>query len=171
MRSAKEVKVIHRWKAEDDGEIPIGGDEMLGTAMGVANNLGDFNLREVAEQSMSVIKPITWFAFYGAGAAVIGNTVGHYLDSGAFDANKDLKFFLYRLGYIGASGITSVAINGTPTGMGEKIRAGGVGLGSFLWMALKTYPDGTMKKYGMVVAKAAYGASAVSYGITKYKNR
>jgi amino acid permease len=169
MRSAKQVKVIHRWKAEDDGEIPIGEDEMLGTAMNLANNMG--NLQGIVEDSMSVIQPITWFAFYGGGGFVAGNTVGHYLDSGAFEANKDLKFFATRLTYITVSGITSVAINGTPTGMGETIRAGGVGLGSFLIASLKTYPAGTMKKYGTRLAIAAYGASTISYAITKYKNR
>ena len=43
MRKAKEVKVINRWRTDDfDGEIPIGGDdeEMLGTAMKMANGVG-----------------------------------------------------------------------------------------------------------------------------------
>ena len=53
-RNAKEVKVIHRWKADEfDGEIPIGGDEeMLGTAMKVANQVGNFQ-DSVAEERLS----------------------------------------------------------------------------------------------------------------------
>lgn len=142
---------------------------MLGTAMSVANNIG--NLQGIVEDSMPIIQPIAWFAFYGIGGAVAGNTVGHYLGNGVSEADIDLKRLAMRLGYITISGITSVVTNGLPTGLGETVRAGGVGLGSFLVAGLKTYPEGRMKKYGMKVALAAYGASAVSFGITKYKNR
>ena len=170
MRSAKQVKVIHRWKAEDDGEIPIGEDEMLGTAVNLANNMG--NLQGIVEDSMPIVRPITWFAFYGIAGAVAGNTAGHYLGSGTSEADVDLKRLAMRIGYITVSGVTSMVTNGIPSGMGEGVRAGGVGLGSFLLSARKTMSNSdTVRKYMFNTAIAAYGASAVSYGITKYKNR
>ena len=57
MRKAKEVKVINRWRASEfDGEIPIGGDdeEMLGTAMKMANGVGQ--LQGIVEDSMPIVK-------------------------------------------------------------------------------------------------------------------
>ena len=80
MRRGKEVKVVNDGEAEDfDGEIPIGGDdeEMLGTAMKMANGVGQ--LQGIVEDSMPVIQPMTWFSFYGIGGAVAGNTVMAYL--------------------------------------------------------------------------------------------
>jgi hypothetical protein len=169
-RKAKEVKVIHRWKPEDDGEIPIEGDEMLGTAMNMANNMGQ--LQGIVEDSMPIIQPLTWFGFYGIGGAVAGNTAGHYLGSGVSEADVDAKRLAMRLGYLAVSGIASVATNGLPSGMAEVVRAGGVAGGSFLLAARKTVAENdSMRKYMLQGALAGYGASTVSYAITKFMNR
>lgn len=128
MRKAKEVKVINRWRAKDfDGEIPIGGDdeEMLGTAMKMANGVGQ--LQGIVADSMPVVQPMTWFAFYGVGGAVLGNTVGAYvLDGSSADADTDLKRMAFRGGYLLVSGVGNLITNGIPSGLGELSRAGGV---------------------------------------------
>ena len=59
-QNAKEVKVIHRWRADEfDGEIPIGGDEeMLGTAMKVASHVN--GISDAVESAMPVFRNTVW---------------------------------------------------------------------------------------------------------------
>lgn len=172
MRRAKEVKVVRRWRTDEfDGEIPIGGDddEMLGTAMKMAEGVGQ--LQGVVEDSMPVIQPMTWLAFYGVGGAVAGNTAAAYLGDDVVDADADWKRLGLRVGYLGASGIMNILTNGLPRGMGELTRASGVGAGSFLLAARRATSNNTMRKYMLYGGVAGYGVSTVSYAIKKFKGR
>ena len=178
MRKAKEVRVINRWKAEDfDGEIPIGGDdeEMLGTAMKMANGVGQ--LQGIVEDSMPIVRPMAWFSFYGIGGAVAGNTVMAYVGDGYADADVDIKRLGFRVGYIAASGLGNLLANGLPSGIGEISRAGGVGVGSFLLAARKGMqkpPAGrknTLRDNMFKGAIASYSVAGISYGITKLKEK
>jgi len=78
-QNAKEVKVIHRWRADEfDGEIPIGGDEeMLGTAMKVANQVGNFqdSVAEGVEKAAPVIKNAVWLNAHIVGAFLTTNSL------------------------------------------------------------------------------------------------
>lgn len=173
MRRAKEVKVINRWKANDfDGEIPIGGDdeEMLGTAMKMANGVGQ--LQGIVADSMPVVQPMTWFAFYGVGGAVLGNTVGAYvLDGSSADADTDLKRMAFRGGYLLVSGVGNLITNGIPSGLGELSRAGGVGVGSALLAARRTASQDKMRSYMLRGALTSYGVATVSYAVKKFKGQ
>ena len=178
MRRAKEVKVINRWKATDfDGEIPIGGDdeEMLGTAMKMANGVGQ--LQGIVEDSMPLVRPMAWFSFYGIGGAVAGNTAMMYLRDNDAPADGDFKRLGFRAGYLLASGLGNLMANGVPTGIGEISRAGGVGVGSFLLAARRGVPKppagrtNTLRSNMLRGAIAGYTVAGVSYGITKIKER
>ena len=167
MRRAKEVKVINRWRADDfNGEIPIGGDdeEMLGTAMKMANGVGQ--LQGIVADSMPVIQPMTWFAFYGVGGAVLGNTVGAYvLDGSSADADTDLKRMAFR------GGVGNLITNGIPSGLGELSRAGGVGVGSALLAARRTAGGDKMRSYMLRGALTSYGVATASYAVKKFKEQ
>jgi len=173
MRKAKEVKVINRWRAKDfDGEIPIGGDdeEMLGTAMKMANGVGQ--LQGIVADSMPVIQPMTWFGFYGVGGAVLGNTIGAYvLDGSNVDADTDFKRMAFRGGYLLVSGIGNLITNGIPSGLGELSRAGGVGVGSALLAARRTAGGDKMRSYMLKGALTSYGVASVSYAVKKFQER
>lgn len=173
MRRAKEVKVINRWKANDfDGEIPIGGDdeEMLGTAMKMANSYGQLGV--AVSDAMPVIQPALWLAFYGVGGAVLGNTVGAYvLDGSSTNADTDLKRMAFRGGYLVASGVGNLMANGIPSGLGELSRAGGVGAGSVLLAARKTANGDKMRSYMLRGALTSYGVATVSYAVKKFKGQ
>ena len=173
MRKAKEVKVINRWRTDDfDGEIPIGGDdeEMLGTAMKMANGVGQ--LQGIVADSMPVIQPMTWFAFYGVGGAVLGNTVGAYvLDGSSADADTDLKRMAFRGGYLVVSGGGNLITNGIPTGLGELSRAGGVGAGSALLAARRTANGDKIRSYMLKGALTSYGVATISYAVKKFQER
>lgn len=173
MRKAKEVKVINRWRAKDfDGEIPIGGDdeEMLGTAMKMANGVGQ--LQGIVEDSMPIIQPMTWFGFYGVGGAVLGNTVGAYvLDGSNVDADTDFKRMAFRGGYLLVSGVGNLITNGIPSGLGELSRAGGVGVGSALLAARRTAGGDKMRSYMLKGALTSYGVATVSYAVKKFKGQ
>ena len=173
MRRAKEVKVINRWRADDfNGEIPIGGDdeEMLGTAMKMANGVGQ--LQGIVADSMPVVQPMTWFAFYGVGGAVLGNTVGAYvLDGSSIDADTDLKRLAFRGTYLLVSGVGNLITNGIPSGLGELSRAGGVWVGSGLLAARRTTGEGKMRGYMLKGALTSYGVATASYAYTKIKER
>jgi hypothetical protein len=173
MRNAKEVKVVHRWKADDfDGEIPIGGDdEMLGTAMKMANGVGQ--LSGIVEDSMPAIQTGAWLAFYGGGGLVAGNTLSAYLiDDSALQADVDLKRLGFRAGYLAVSGVGNLLANGMPSGIGEWTRAVGVGTGSAILSARRGVDPRTMKgmKTKMLYAGlASYTVAAISYGWSRSK--
>jgi hypothetical protein len=173
MRRAKEVKVINRWRADDfNGEIPIGGDdeEMLGTAMKMAN--GYNQLGASLSDAMPVIEPMAWFAFYGVGGAVLGNTVGAYvLDGSSADADTDLKRMAFRGGYLLVSGVGNLIANGIPSGLGELSRAGGVGVGSALLAARRTAGGDKMRSYMLRGALTSYGIATISYTVKKVQER
>jgi len=172
MRRGKEVKAVRRWRTDEfDGEIPIGGDdeEMLGTAMKMAEGVGQ--LQGVVEDSMPVIQPMTWFGFYGFGGAVAGNTAAAYLGDEVVKADADWKRLGLRGGYLFVSGVTNLLTNGVPSGMGEIVRAGGVGTGSFLLAARRATSNKQMRKYMLYGGVAGYGISTISYAIKKFKGR
>lgn len=172
MRKAKEVKVINRWRASEfDGEIPIDGDdEVLGTAVKMANGVGQ--LQGIVEDSMPVIQPITWFAFYGAGGAVLGNTIGAYvLDESTKEADTDLKGMLFRGTYVVVSGVINLMSNGLPQGLGQLSRAGGVGVGSALLAARRTAGGDKMRSYMLKGALTSYGIATASYLGGKVKEK
>ena len=173
MRKAKEVKVVRRWRTDEfDGEIPIGGDdeEMLGTAMKMANGVGQ--LQGIVADSMPVIQPMTWFGFYGVGGAVLGNTVGAYvLDGSNVDADTDFKRMAFRGGYLLVSGVGNLITNGIPSGLGELSRAGGVGVGSALLAARRTAGGDKMRSYMLKGALTSYGVATVSYAVKKFKGQ
>ena len=171
MRNAKEVKVVHRWKADDfDGEIPIGGDdEMLGTAMKMANGVGQ--LSGIVEDSMPAIQTSAWLAFYGIGGFVAGNTLSAYLlDDKAIDADQEGKRLAYRAGYLVVSGVGNLLANGMPSGMGEWTRAVGVGAGSAILSARRGVEKGSSMKSKMLYAGlASYGIATISFGWSRSK--
>ena len=178
MRRGKEVKVINRWKADEfNGEIPIGGDEeeMLGTAMNMANNLGD--LAEAASKSMTVVRPLSWFALYGGGGYVIGNTVMAYLGDEVVGADSDWKRLAYRVGYLGGSATLGLWANGFPSSIGEYARAGGVGLGSAVLAArrsvAKPAPGRTssMRTNLLRIGLASYGVAGVTLLVDKVRGK
>jgi hypothetical protein len=165
MRNAKEVKVVHRWRADDfDGEIPLSGDdEMLGTAMKMANGVGQ--LSGIVEDSMPVIQTAAWLSFYGGGGLVAGNTLAAYfIDENQTDADVDLKRIGYRLGYLAVSGFGNIWANKLPSGAGEWIRAAGVGSGSIILSARRSLEKGSAKNKMLYAGLASYGVAAISYG-------
>ena len=177
MRRGKEVKVINRWKADEfNGEIPIGGDEeMLGTAMNMANNLGD--LAEAASKSMTVVRPLTWFALYGGGGYVIGNTVMAYFGDEVVGADVDAKRLAYRVGYLAGSATLGFWANGFPSGIGEYARAGGVGIGSMALAARRSVAKPAMGRTSPMrtnllrIGLASYGVAGVTLLVDKVRGK
>ena len=79
MRRGKQVRVINRWRADEfDGEIPIGGDdeEMLGTAMKMANGVGQ--IQGIVEDTSLFGHPWFYHAFY-TGGGFAGNGLARLL--------------------------------------------------------------------------------------------
>tara|TARA_R110001592_G_scaffold216663_1_gene470272 strand:+ start:13 stop:552 length:540 start_codon:yes stop_codon:yes gene_type:complete len=178
MRKRKEVKVINRWKADEfNGEIPIGGDEeeMLGTAMNMANNLGD--LAEAASKSMTVVRPLTWFMLYGGGGYVLGNTAMVYFGDEVAGADVDAKRLAYRAGYLVGSAALGLWANGLPSSIGEYARAGGVGLGSMALAARRSVAKPAMGRTSPMrtnllrVGLASYGVASVTLLIDKVRGK
>ena len=170
MRNAEEVKVVHRWRADDfDGEIPLSGDdEMLGTAMKMANGVGQ--LSGIVEDSKPAIQTAAWLSFYGGGGLVAGNTLAAYLISDStIDADVDLKRMSYRLGYLAVSGVGNWWANGVPSGAGEWTRAVGVGSGSFIFSVRRALQKGSVKNKMLYAGLASYGVAAISYGWSRSK--
>tara|TARA_B100000900_G_scaffold43834_2_gene32661 strand:- start:12939 stop:13466 length:528 start_codon:yes stop_codon:yes gene_type:complete len=173
MRKAKEVKVINRWRADDfDGEIPIEGDdeEMLGTAMKMANGVGQ--LQGVVQDSMPLVQPITWFGFYGGGGYVAGNGAAALFSKTADKPDRALTYYAGRVGYFAASGLLSVMTNGIPQGLGEISRAGGVFAGTaMLGYRQSSIESPRIDSLLLKGALASYGVAGVSYLGEKVKER
>lgn len=185
MRKAKEVKVINRWRADDfDGEIPIEGDdeEMLGTAMKIASNMGG------ASEAWSLLKkapaPLMYFGFYGLGGAALGHTA---FDTGLNGLNRLFtREAAYKLGTFAGTAVGNVFVNSTPLfggNLGEKIRsysifAGSVALGARSVLTMGNYAhlvgsekiDKRASSIGKI-AVACYTVAAGSYGYKKFKGR
>ena len=174
MRRAKEVKVINRWRADDfNGEIPIGGDdeEMLGTAMKMANGVGQ--LQGIVADSMPVVQPITWFGFYGGSGYVFGNGAAALLSKNQADKpDSALKYYGLRAGYGLVSGLSNLAANGLPEGLGEISRASGVGIGTAM-LGYRQSSSANAKLDSLLLkgALASYGIATISYAYTKVKER
>lgn len=172
MRRAKEVKVINRWKAEDfDGEIPIGGDEeMLGTAMKMANGVGQ--LQGVVQDSMPIIQPVTWFGFYGGGGYVAGNGAASLFSKTDDDSEKALTYYAGRAVYFGVSGLFNIMANGIPQSLGEVSRAGGVFAGTAM-LGYRQSSSESVKIDSLLLkgALASYGVAGASYLVEKVKER
>ena len=174
MRKAKEVKVINRWRAKDfDGEIPIGGDdeEMLGTAMKMANGVGQ--LQNIVTDSMPVVQPMAWFGFYGGSGYVLGNGAAALLSKNQADKpDSALRYYGLRVGYGLASGLVNIMTNGLPEGLGEISRAGGVGIGTaMLGYRQSSSANDRIDSLLLKGALTSYGIATVSYAYTKIKER
>jgi hypothetical protein len=171
MRRAKEVKVINRWKAEDfDGEIPIGGDEeMLGTAMKMANGVGQ--LQGLVEDSQPFWSPFVYHAFYTGGGFAAGNAFAALLTK---DEEKkpdsSFNFFAYRAVWLGGSGLANVVGNGLPSTKLETIQAGGLFLGTALlgfWR--EGIVTGALDKTALYGGVGGLGMASLVYGIRKFR--
>ena len=128
-QNAKEVKVIHRWRADEfDGEIPIGGDEeMLGTAMKVASHVN--GIRDTATEVVEIAGPYAkggvWLnAHILAPLAVThgGYMLGALAAGTADPAKYSWKVQAGKIGYGFGSAIANVAVNGKYIGIGNTFR-------------------------------------------------
>ena len=173
MRKAKEVKVINRWRADDfDGEIPIEGDdeEMLGTAMKMANGVGQ--LQDVVQDSMPLIQPATWFGFYGGGGYVAGNGAAALFSKTADKPDSALTYYAGRATFFVISGLCNIMANGIPQGLGEVSRAGGVFAGTAM-LGYRQSSSESVKIDSLLLkgALASYGVAGASYLGEKVKER
>lgn len=172
MRRAKEVKVINRWKAEDfDGEIPIEGDEeMLGTAMKMANGVGQ--LQGVVQDSMPLVQPVTWFGFYGGGGYVAGNGAAALFSKTADNSERALTYYAARAAYFAVSGLFNIMANGMPQDLGEVSRAGGVFAGTAM-LGYRQSSSESVKIDSLLLkgALASYGVAGASYLVENVKER
>jgi hypothetical protein len=166
MRGAKQVKVIHRWKAEDNGEIPIGGDEMLGTAMNMASHMN--GISEAVETAMPVVKNAIWLNAHIA-APFLATNAGFKVGSDNFDSWKiEGGKVAYGLGSV----IGHIIANGAYGNTGELLRGATVATGSAL-LSLHSARKTTLSPMKLIrnAAIGCYTVATVSYAVTKYKNR
>ena len=127
-QNAKEVKVIHRWRADEfDGEIPIGGDEeMLGTAMKVASHVN--GISDAVESAMPVFRNTVWLNAHIAGP-FLGVNAAYKLGSDDFDSWKvEGGKLAYSLGSV----IGHTIVNGAYGSMGNLVRGTSMIAGSML---------------------------------------
>lgn len=135
-QNAKEVKVIHRWRADEfDGEIPIGGDEeMLGTAMKVASQVNGIQDKaaEVAEIARPYAKGTVWLnAHIGAPFAMLN---GAYKLGTLANGGDDYSWRIEagKIGYGLGSVIGNVVVNGKYNSFGTTLRGVATMVGSGL---------------------------------------
>jgi len=173
MRKAKEVKVINRWRADDfDGEIPIEGDdeEMLGTAMKMANGVGQ--LQGIVQDSMPLVQPATWLGFYGGGGYVAGNGAAALFSKTVDKPDRALTYYAGRAAYFAVSGLFNVMANGMPQGLPEVSRAAGVFAGTaMLGYRQSSIESPRIDSLLLKGALASYGVAGVSYLGEKVKER
>ena len=109
-QNAKEVKVIHRWRADEfDGEIPIGGDEeMLGAAMKVANHVGNLEdkVAEATEIMAPPIKAGLWLNAHTLAPFALANA-GYKVATGNF---KSVRTEGIKAGYALGSYVVNVIV-------------------------------------------------------------
>lgn len=171
-RNAKEVKVIHRWRADEfDGEIPIGGDEeMLGTAMKVASQVNGIqdSIAEATEIAMPVLKNAAWLNAHIAGP-FLGINAAYKLGSDGYDS---LKVEGGKIGYMLGSGLVNVFTNGAYGSMGNLVRGTTMAVGSgLLGVSAARKKLGHSNFYGPVLrntAIACYTVAGVSYAYKKF---
>lgn len=172
MRRGKQVRVVNRWRADEfDGEIPIGGDdeEMLGTAMKMANGVGQ--IQGIVEDTQPFWAPAVYHAFYTGGGFVTGNALAALLTK---DEEKKpdsaLKFFAARGGFLAGSGLFNVLGNGLPGTTMEAVQAGslfvGTGLLAFWREGVVT---GTLDKTALYGGIGGLGMASIIYGIRKFR--
>jgi len=127
-QNAKEVKVIHRWRADEfDGEIPIGGDEeMLGTAMKVASHVN--GISDAVESAMPVFRNTVWLNAHIAGP-FLGVNAAYKLGSDDFDS---WKVEGGKLGYSIGSLAAHTIVNGGYGSIGGSVRGVSMIVGSML---------------------------------------
>ena len=131
-KNAKEVKVIHRWRADEfDGEIPIGGDEeMLGAAMKGANQAGFIQDKaaEVAEIAGPVFKTGLWLNAHALAPFALANA-GYKVATGNFKAVRTEGI---KAGYAIGSYVANVFANGAYKNMPALVRGTSTAIGSGL---------------------------------------
>ena len=128
-QNAKEVKVIHRWRADEfDGEIPIDGDEeMLGTAMKVANQVGDIkdSVEQMGEIAAPYFKGGVWLNAHILAPLAVTNgayNLGALAVGTANPAKYSWKVEAGKVGFGLGSVIANVYFNGKYIGIGNKFR-------------------------------------------------
>ena len=170
MRRGKQVRVVNRWRADEfDGEIPIGGDdeEMLGTAMKMANGVGQ--IQGIVEDTQPFWAPAVYHAFYTGGGFVTGNALAALLTKDE-DKKPDsaLKFFAARAGYLGGSGLFNVLGNGLPGTAMEKVQASSLFLGTGLLAFWREgVVTGTLDKTALYCGIGGLGMASIIYAIRK----
>jgi hypothetical protein len=170
MRKGKQVRVVNRWRADEfDGEIPIGGDdeEMLGTAMKMANGVGQ--IQGIVEDTQPFWAPAVYHAFYTGGGFVTGNALAALLTKDE-DKKPDsaLKFFAARAGYLGGSGVLNVLGNGLPGTAMEKVQASSLFLGTGLLAFWREgVVTGTLDKTALYGGIGGLGMASLIYAIRK----
>ena len=162
-RQAKKVKVIHRWKADETGDIPLEDDNMFGTAMKIAGHMN--GIPEVIETVKPAVKNAAWLNAHIVGPYLITNAGfkvgGDNYDSWKIEGGK----MAYCLGsYIG-----QIAVNGPYGNYGELFRGYTVAAGSML-LGLRDNQR-PLPKLARNAAIGCYTVATVSYAFTKYKNR
>ena len=124
-QNAKEVKVIHRWRADEfDGEIPIGGDEeMLGTAMKVAGHMN--GISDAFESAMPVITNSVWLNAHVAGPFLTTNSLFKLANKDVTYMGKNVVSWKVEVGkqaYAIGSYIGQAIVNGGYGSMGQRVR-------------------------------------------------
>jgi hypothetical protein len=123
-RHAKKVKVVHRWRPEDDGEIPLKEEEpeMLGSAIGAMNTLGEAkaSLENLGETFGTVIPYVTWPAFTLGGGFTLGHTIGDTLNPSK--DKQGMGPLAMKIGYVIGSGVGYAQINGLPNSVFKLMR-------------------------------------------------
>jgi hypothetical protein len=135
-RNAKEVKVIHRWRADEfDGEIPIGGDEeMLGTAMKVASQVN--GIRDTAGEVIEIAAPYAKNAVWLNAhiLAPFAGTNGAYKLGTLANGGDDYSWRIEagKIAYGIGSVIVNVVVNGKYNSFGTTLRGVATMVGSGL---------------------------------------
>ena len=163
-RQAKKVKVIHRWKADETGDIPLEDDNMFGTAMKIAGHMN--GIPEVIETVKPAVKNAAWLNAHIAAPYLITNA-GFKVGADTFDSWKiEGGKVAYSLGsYLG-----HLVVNGPFGNYGETFRGITVGTGSML-LGLHHGQLHPLPKLARNAAIGCYAVATVSYAFTKYKNR
>ena len=191
-RNAKEVKVIHRWKADEfDGEIPIGGDEeMLGTAMKVASQVSGIQdqIAEGVETAMPVIKNAVWLNAHVAGAFLATNSLYRLANKDVTYMGKNIISWKAEVGkqawavgsYIGQAIVNGGGTKSLYSSMGQRVRGiatiAGSGLLGFQ-IAAKQLTKGTIPGLDFYVkwpltsrnlVIGSYTVAGISYAYSRF---
>ena len=165
-RNAKEVKVIHRWKADEfDGEIPIGGDEeMLGAAMKVASQVNGIqdSIAEATEIAMPVFKTGFWLNAHTLAPFALAHA-GYKVTTGNFDSVRKEGI---KAGYALGSYVANVFANGAYKNMPALVRGTSTAIGSGLLGArLAGAPYKTATRNAAI---GCYTVAGISYAYKRF---